>query len=237
MKFKVNDKVRITSCLHGHGFTIGKVVTIVQINRTDYKANDGDTFWYIQDDEIKALDENMLIEKVANKLLKANNTVTTLEIKLALRKEYPQIKWNQDNISEGMNQLHESGKYTYTDNGTYRIYSLTNVEANTPNPQQQIKTQTTNMKKSTIAPKSSSQRISRTKALELIQSSNGRFFGVTFTKKDGSVRKMKCKIDKNTEPSNLGYLTVNDVIDSSPKSLNLQTLSEVRMNKTFFHVK
>lgn len=166
-----------------------------------------------------------LVEKTANTLLQANNTITTLEIKNALRRKYPSMVWNQDQISLAMIDFTKNNKYNYNDNGTYRVYSSIKPTVST-------KTVVTSI------PRKSNNRISRKRALELIQNSNGKFFGVVFTKKNGEERKMTCKIDKNKlNPSHLGYLTVFDVKDNNtPKSLNLQTLSELKTNKTFYKV-
>lgn len=61
---------------------------------------------------------------VAKGLLKANNTVTTLEIKLELRRDYGYYFWTQKVVSDYMDQFAGDGIFTYIDNGTYRIYSL-----------------------------------------------------------------------------------------------------------------
>ena len=63
-------------------------------------------------------------------------------------------------------------------------------------------------------------KIGKVKALELIKNSNGKVFGVKFTKKDGSLREMcaRLKVKKNLkgvgmrfDPKELGYLTVFDM--------------------------
>ena len=59
----------------------------------------------------------------ANKLLRANNTVSTLELKLALRKSQPLFYWNQKLVSDTMNELYKENKFTFVDNGTFRVYS------------------------------------------------------------------------------------------------------------------
>lgn len=65
------------------------------------------------------------VEAVARKLMYPNNTVTTLEIKLELRKPpYNTYAWVQPVVSEIMMELEQQGKFDYKDNGTYRIYSL-----------------------------------------------------------------------------------------------------------------
>ena len=69
--------------------------------------------------------EKMAILNAATDLLKANNTVTTLEIKLALRKSNPHGWWNQQDISDTMRELSTEGKFDFIDNGTFRVYSGT----------------------------------------------------------------------------------------------------------------
>lgn len=62
--------------------------------------------------------------KVAKDLLKANNTITTLEIKMELRRDYGYYYWTQQEVSDFMNQFAGDGIFTYVDNGKFRIYSL-----------------------------------------------------------------------------------------------------------------
>lgn len=62
----------------------------------------------------------------AKSLCKANNTVTTLEIKQELRRDYPYFYWDQSTVSKYMDSLAGDGIFKYTDNGTYRTYSLAN---------------------------------------------------------------------------------------------------------------
>lgn len=76
-------------------------------------------------------------------------------------------------------------------------------------------------------------KIGKHKANKLICSSNGRFIGVTVTKKDGSLRKMNCRYTGKSSP--LGYALV--IENKSFKNVNLQTLSELRMNKQVYTVK
>lgn len=73
-------------------------------------------------ENMKAMKDAVLT--VAKQLAKANNTVTTLEIKTELRRDYPYYFWTQQAVSDYMSQLAGDGIFTYTDNGTYRTYSL-----------------------------------------------------------------------------------------------------------------
>jgi hypothetical protein len=78
--------------------------------------------YFNQQTIMKAMKDAIL--KIAKQLLKANNTVTTLEIKTELRRDYPYFHSPQSDVSAYMDQLAGDGIFTYTDNGTYRIYSL-----------------------------------------------------------------------------------------------------------------
>ena len=72
------------------------------------------------------------VSTVAKSLLKANNTVTTLEIKAELRRDYPYYFWTQQVVSDYMSQLAGDGVFDYTDNGTYRTYFLAGKPTNQP---------------------------------------------------------------------------------------------------------
>ena len=78
---------------------------------------------------MKAMKQAVL--ETAKSLLKANNKVTTLEIKLELRRDYPYYYWDQETVSSYMAQFAGDGIFNYTDNGTYREYSLANAFVNT----------------------------------------------------------------------------------------------------------
>lgn len=80
--------------------------------------------FFKQTDEfiMKAMKDAVLA--VAKKLAKGNNTVTTLEIKTELRRDYPYYFWTQQVVSDYMSQFAGDGIFTYTDNGTFRTYSV-----------------------------------------------------------------------------------------------------------------
>lgn len=210
--------------------------------------------------------KNMLAElhKVVKDLLVPTNQVSTLEVKNELRKRFPHTMWNQDDISNAMNYLHHSGELKYTDNGTFRVYSSVvpvqstkapvtslggygglgvadpkaGIKAATPAPQQGSPAPSSRSRKSTSAKQIARKTIGKNDALRLIQDTNNKFFGVTFIKKDGSVRRMTCRLDKNhPTPTSLGYMMVIDADEQITKNLNLQTLSEVRCNKTIYTVR
>ena len=65
MKYKVNDKVKIVACNHGHGFEIGEFVRITEVTEINYRAEylDGHDYWYVEDDEIAPIPETTIITR------------------------------------------------------------------------------------------------------------------------------------------------------------------------------
>jgi hypothetical protein len=87
--------------------------------------------------------------------------------------------------------------------------------------------------------------ISKTDALAKIQATNGKVFGVTFTKKDGTTRKMQCRLDvkKGVTGKGMAYkpmerqlLPVFDMANDGFRMVNLDTLSELRTAGETFNV-
>lgn len=144
-----------------------------------------------------------MVQDCANALLKANNTVTTLEIKNALRKQQPHIHWIQNTkngvtgVSEWMIELEQEGNFSYKDLGTYRMYSAIGgaskvVKKVAHAVKSALPTALTATKRPVGRPRKTS-TITPSDAVKLIASAGGRFFTVEFTEKgDGSHRKMNC---------------------------------------------
>lgn len=158
------------------------------------------------------------VEKVAMSLCEAQNRVTTLEIKVALRTKFPQYSWEQADISNVMQNLYLEGKFTYTDTGSFRIYEAVATR---------IKTKPKGSKKLSNA-------LSKTDAYNMIVNSKGKFMVVTFITKKGSERVLLCQYSKDTKQTPLGYVTVKDVNAMRNKNIrpyknvNLQTLKEIK---------
>ena len=79
-KFKVGDKVRVTKCLHGHGFDIDEVVEIIHhnISHNDYECENNTDSWFLRDTEFElyeeketemALTNEMTAEQIRNEIL------------------------------------------------------------------------------------------------------------------------------------------------------------------------
>lgn len=262
MKHKRGDKVIITKCIHGHGLTIGEKVTIrkAEPQHDHYIVSGGWAVTNEEIEEIKAIttkvqtmkNVNQAVYKTAKTLLKANNTVTTLEVKTQLRKDYPTYHWIQNTkgqvtgVSEIMDSFAKKGKFTYKDNGTYRIYSFpksktsTKVASKTATKSaKSTKTKST----STKNPNHNVRTISRLKAHDLMSNNGGRFFTATFTKKDGTERVMSCTYLKDQTGSVLGYIKVKDtnLCKKTPgsciRNVNLQTLTKLSIGGKNYNVR
>lgn len=178
-----------------------------------------------------------LVLKTAQRLLKPNNTVTTLEIKNDLRLSNKAIKWNQDFISEAMDSFSGMGIFNYVSNGTYRTYSdptrpVTKAIVSVP---AKVVTKTpTRSRKGGISTKD---------ALKLMQESKGRFFTVTFDKKStGSERILNCQyISGQKITGNLVKVKEASLLlkkDPNPvRSFDLNTLKKVSISGKVFNVK
>ena len=76
----------------------------------------------------------------------------------------------------------------------------------------------------------------------MIKNSNGKFFTVTFIKKDGTRRVMNGQHTSDMGVSSLGYINVKDMTavrrkeSATIKSVNLQTIETIRLGKTTYKV-
>lgn len=201
------------------------------------------------------LQRRQAIHDTANALCNAQNQFTNLELKNELRKNFPNEVWNQMDISVEMMDLADGGGYfDYTHNGSYRTYfatpSLQGSQAQTnsnPSMTQQLiaKAQSqptsipnvTNVKPVKVKTPVATKRIGRNKALDIIQNTNGKFFSVKFAKKNGDERLMGVQYVKGTKPDPLGYVRLKELKTQITKSVNLQTLSEIKTNNTLYKVK
>ena len=85
-KFKVGDKVRVTKCLHGHGFDIYEVVEIIHhnISHKDCKCENNTDYWFLRDTEFElyeeketemALTNEMTVEQIVNEIIRINSRI------------------------------------------------------------------------------------------------------------------------------------------------------------------
>jgi hypothetical protein len=90
--------------------------------------------------------------------------------------------------------------------------------------------------------------ITRSKLLELIKSTKGRFFSVVFIKKDGSIRKLNGRIgvkshmktghrESLTYNFTQPYVCVWDAQKKAYRNVNLDTIYHIRLNNQYFKIK
>ena len=77
--------------------------------------------------------------------------------------------------------------------------------------------------------------ISKTRAVELINTSKGKFFTVTFTKAGGTTR----TINGNTKGkmTNQGYLNIYSMKDKGYRNVNVRTISALKLNGESYKIK
>jgi len=194
------------------------------------------------------------IHDTANALCNANNTFTTLELKNELRKIHPNEIWNQIDVSIEMMDLSDLGHFDFIHTGTHRVYSaVPSLQASQPQVTNSSSTMVSQLiakaqtpttptvamtaKVAKVKPALTTKRIGRTKALEIIKNTNGKFFSVRFEKKNGDDRLMGVQYVKGTKPDPLGYVLLKDLKAKKSKSVNLQTLSEIKTNNILYKVK
>jgi len=82
-------------------------------------------------------------------------------------------------------------------------------------------------------------------AMKLMKSTNGRVFSVEFTKKDGSLREMNCRlgVTKHLKGGELAYdpkeydlMTVFDMASNGYRMVNLSTLKKVTVDSESYRV-
>jgi hypothetical protein len=88
-------------------------------------------------------------------------------------------------------------------------------------------------------------QIDSTKALKLIKSTKGKVFTAVFTKKDGTIRKMNCRLGVSKaivgtglayNPADHNLLTVFDMKEKGYRMLNIETLTALQVSKKFYIV-
>ncbi len=133
--------------------------------------------------------ENRVIASAISLLTKGSTT--TLDIKIACRNAYPNDKFYQSDISDIMDKVAPNviKGLAYSDTGTYRVYH-TNVST------QPIITQT-----SVIT-------VSKKDMVKVLRENVGKFFGITFIKKDGTQRTLNAHMSNKSFINDLGYLNV-----------------------------
>lgn len=81
-----------------------------------------------------------------------------------------------------------------------------------------------------------SKKVNKTQAVELIKSTKGRFFTVTFVKKNGEQRTINGNVKANAA-NTLGYINVYSPSIKGYRNINTQTIKAVSFNKVNYIVK
>ena len=88
-------------------------------------------------------------------------------------------------------------------------------------------------------------KVSKNQAKELINSSKGKIFSVTFTKKNGETREMICRkgVKKHLkggklmfDPNEKGLAVVFDMKKNAYRMININTLEKIVVDKTAYSV-
>ena len=167
------------------------------------------------------------VEKTFRKLLKKGNCITTLDVKNRLRHEYSTKSWKQKDISQALIDIESvDSSISFTDNGTFREYSL----VNSPFPIKQLKQQ---KKKVQVR---DGGKISKTDAVNKIKSSKGRFFTVTFIKKDKTSRDMNGNVRLDNFMNNQGYINVRES-NGNIRQVNPRTITALKIAGSQYVVK
>lgn len=163
-----------------------------------------------------------LVIGVAKDLLVTGPT-TTLDIKNACRKKYPGTMFYQSDISDIMMQIAPSAidNLQFTDTGTHRVYQLYVPVSSTVAQSPQY---------------SSTSKVSKTEAIAVLKSNTGKFFGITFEKKNGDQRTLNAQMRKDKFMNDLGYLNVI-TNKGDHKLVDPKKIKSISIGKKLFVVK
>lgn len=268
---KILDKAEIIHNVSNHPFKLHEIVTVFRIfgDGTFDVCNKAGDCWRVNQLEIFKLETPMkqmteIVINTAKRLCKAQNQVTTLEIKAEVIKTHNQYHWTQAYVSATMDDAYKAGLFKYYDTNTggntHRVYSEVGSASNTTKPKK-VKTVTLKTApKKTSVPKAAIKKavkqafaptvvatpvktISKTKALELMENNKGHFFTATFIDKKNEERTMNCQYLKDQTYSKLGYVKVKEAIkakmtaNDAIRQINLQTLKSLKIAGNSYKVK
>jgi hypothetical protein len=80
------------------------------------------------------------------------------------------------------------------------------------------------------------EKVSRTKMVQLLNQTKGKFFTSTHIDKDGNPRTMNA-VKSNKPASELGYILVYSMRDKGYRNINPQTLTDLSTGKTHYVAK
>lgn len=147
---------------------------------------------------------DMLAETVEN-LISSNGSTTSLDVKNRLRETFGELNWNQRWVSKMMRSL------TFVMKGLDWKENKNNCDVYS-------------LKKNT---KSNTVRISKTKAVQKIMNSGGRFGSFTFATKNNPERKL---VGRFHSADKLGYLKMIEISTGEYRNMNTRTLKNMKLD-------
>ncbi len=161
-------------------------------------------------------------EQYLTELINRNKEMTVLQIKAAVKKRFP--------------FTHDMLYTLWYIRACLIVLAIRNVIS-----YNQITSTASTLVKPKVAKavKTTTNTISKTKAVSLIEASKGKFFTATFVKKDGTERTINCQYLSTTS---LGYLKVNELSklkagENPTRNLNSQTIKSLKIGGEFYKVK
>jgi hypothetical protein len=120
------------------------------------------------------------IKAVATRLILENGKTTNLDVKNQLRDEFPTGNWTQKKISKAMHQLVKEGKFSSEDLGSWHEFTHNSTRI--------------------------VEKKSRTKVIDDLKGSGGKFVTVLFEKNDKTTRMIYGKVHSGNFMNTLGYI-------------------------------
>lgn len=80
-------------------------------------------------------------------------------------------------------------------------------------------------------------KVNKSQAVEVINNTKGKFFTVTFTKKNGELRTINGNVKKPKTPNLLGYINIYSPSVKGYRKINAQTIKSVSFNRINYIVK
>lgn len=167
------------------------------------------------------------IKKIADTLISAYGYTTTLQVKKVLRDLYPEQKWFQKDVSKTLMK----SDLPFRDNGVFRVYEAAD-SVPTPSPVSQTLVQSKDPEP---------EKISKGKMSKLILGSNGRFFNVTYVKKNGKERTLNGRLNSKHPMDEHGYINVLEMKGRGNtvqyRKVNPRKLISLKIDSTSYAVK
>ena len=133
-KFKVGDKVRVTKCLHGHGFDIDEVVEIINhnISRKDYECENNTDYWFLRDTEFELYEEKETEMALTNEMTaeQIRNEILRIDVRIEeAKKDIENAENERNSLVEKLREkgFELSGKMQVRDGG-YNVCTVDNVK-------------------------------------------------------------------------------------------------------------